>query len=508
MRHGFKMEIWRPNVLLLGPGGAKGFLMLGSLLFLEKTKLLKDIKKIVGISIGSVIGLFYSIGCSITEIIEIALMTQLSEVMTNLDIINIMKTNGLVSHETFRKRMNDKVVEKYGFVPTLQQLYLMTGYEFEVVVTNLNKDEAEYFSHKTQPNLPCVEAVLMSMSLPLFFQSYVYNDSVYVDGAICDPFPIQRYESENVLGIMLKTTPADPKESFFNYMSCVIHAFTTAKEKIMNIPENCKILNIEYQMNDIIGMKMSFETRVDMVLLGFLRGYQFYDQLYKIDPINYPMTNIQKYVSLDFFSALSFPKQEDFILEHIDEISQIDSEEMEDEADEYLMELFESDSDTSISSDEEEEDEEENEEEQEESEDQEERQDKGKEQRQEQEIQEDTVRDMEQHTDQYVEQEERDTEQYMEQGTAQDMGRDIEQEVVETQYRKEEEINESEYEQEDENKVMISEERGSSKKRESPWRKNTGVWSPRRFLNGNVKWKKTKKKKHKKPEWIGGKNRQ
>ena len=334
---------WTPNVLLLGSGGVKGFLTIGSLMFFEKTKLLKNIKKVVGISIGSVVGLFYVIGCSATEILEISLMTQLSEVMTNIDIVNIMKTNGLVSHDVFRKRMNDKVMEKFGFVPTLHQLYMMTGYEFEVVVTNLDKDEAEYFNHQTQPKLSCVEAVLMSMSIPLLFQTYIYNNHIYVDGAICDPFPIHRYSKDKVFGIMLKSTHDDPKESFYNYLAKVIQTFTSTKLKNIEIPPDCKILNLEYKVNDAIGMKVTFEKRVDMVLLGYLRAYQFYSELYKLSPQTYPIT-IQRYHSLDFFNSLPFDKkQDDMILQYVEQPSEVDTEEMEDEADEYLEELFDSD---------------------------------------------------------------------------------------------------------------------------------------------------------------------
>ena len=344
------MEIWRPNVLLLGSGGVKGFLTIGSLMFFEKTKLLKNIKKVVGISIGSVIGLFYVVGCSMTEILEISLITQLSEVMTNIDILNIMKSNGLVSHDIFRKRMNDKVMEKFGFVPTLQQLYMMTGYEFEVVVTNLDNDTAEYFNHLTQPKLSCVEAVLMSMSIPILFQTYIYNDHIYVDGAICDPFPIHRYPRDKVFGIMLKSTHDDPKESFYNYLAKVIQTFTSTKLRNIEIPPGCKILNLEYKVNDTIGMKITFEKRVDMVLLGYLRAYQFYSELYKISPNEYPMV-IQKYHSTDFFSALPFEKkQDDMFLEYVEEPSEVDTEEMEDEADEYLDELFDSDLSEDISS--------------------------------------------------------------------------------------------------------------------------------------------------------------
>lgn len=337
------MEIWRPNVLILGGGGVKGFLTIGSLLFFEKTKMLKDIKKIVGVSIGSVIGLLYASGYSMTEILDFSLMTQISEVVSHIDILNIMKTNGFVSHDVFRKKLNEKIISKFGFVPTFKQLYLMTGYHFEVVVTNLDKNVAEYFSHETQPDFSCVEGVLMSMSLPFIFQTYIHNNDIYLDGAIIDPFPLNRYRNDCVFGIILKTTPVNPRESFFNYLSRVIDSFTTTKEKNIIIPPNCKILNLQYQITDTLGIKMSFENRVDMVLFGYLRGYQFYDEIHRIHPQEYPM-NIQKSLTKDLIH--SFPtfqnQNESFIIDHVEELSDVDSEEMENEGDEYLVDLFES----------------------------------------------------------------------------------------------------------------------------------------------------------------------
>jgi hypothetical protein len=219
----------------------------------------------------------------------------------------------------------------------------MTGYHLEVVVTNLDKNKTEFLSHETVPELSCVEAVLMSMSLPLFFQTYIYKNNIYIDGAITDPFPIHRYEKESVIGILLQTTPSNPKESFFTYMMRVIDTFASTKERNIIVPPKSKVLKLEYQVSDTVGLKMSFEDRVDMVLFGYFRGYQFYEELNKSHPEEYPM-NISKILSKDFFKSLASREKEEnsFILDYIEEISQVDSEELEDEGDEYLMELFES----------------------------------------------------------------------------------------------------------------------------------------------------------------------
>lgn len=298
------MDFWRPSALLLGPGGAKGFLMIGSLLLLEKCKMLKDIRKIVGVSMGAIIGLLINTGCSVTEILEMGLMTDLSEIITNIDVITIMKKNGLVSHDIFRKRMRDKIISKYGFVPSLKQLYLMTGIELEVVSTNLDKDRPEYFSHETEPELCCVEAVIMSMNLPFFFYTYIYKDSIYLDGAISDPFPLQRVEGQRALAIRTTGSPLDPKGSFFNYISQVVNCLTSQKRN-ENTSEDTKILDLVFEINDAIGVNLNFEKRVDMVIIGYLRSYQFLKSMSEIYPENSSyLETVKKFSSSSFFDAI------------------------------------------------------------------------------------------------------------------------------------------------------------------------------------------------------------
>jgi predicted acylesterase/phospholipase RssA len=523
MSLGFKMEVWKPNVLLLGSGGVKGFLMLGSLLFFEKSKMLKDIKKIVGISIGALIGLFYIVGYSITQILEIALMTDISDMINNIDILNIMKTNGLISHEVFRKRIQDKIIEKYGFVPTMKQLYFMTGYDFEIVVTNLDKNKAEYFSYITQPELSCVEAVLMSISLPLFFQTYVLKENIYLDGAISDPLPIERYKSEKVFGILMKASLINPKESFFNYLSSVLQSFTSTKERFIDVPINCKLLNLEYEINDIMGVKTSFEKKVDMFLFGYLRAFQFYQKLNESHPTEYPMF-IQKYTPLEFFSSITaFKKQEDdeFILEYIEKLSEIDSEIMENEGDDYLMDLFEDSSSESSDWSSDSTDVQENQIESEEEvkiqsphlriEDNPSHPSSEQSEHEQISIQ-NEIHEMETENQENkhdatehdaTEQEDTEQEATEQEDTEQEA---TEQEATEQEATEQEDETQEATEQEaedDENTIIVREERRSSLDRSkySPSRISGKIYSPKKFMGSMKKWKKNKKK-HKKPEWI------
>ncbi|GAH01238.1 unnamed protein product, partial [marine sediment metagenome] len=52
-----KKEEWKPNILVIGPGGIKGFYYCGALLSLDSGGILSDVDTIVGCSVGSLIGL-------------------------------------------------------------------------------------------------------------------------------------------------------------------------------------------------------------------------------------------------------------------------------------------------------------------------------------------------------------------------------------------------------------------------------------------------------------------
>lgn len=343
------MDLWTPDALLLGPGGAKGFLMLGALLLFEKCKMLKDVKKIVGVSMGAIIGMFLNIGCTVTEILEIGLMTELNEIITTIDVMTIMKNKGLVSHDIFRKRMRDKVTQRFGFVPTLKQLYMMTRIELEIVVTNLDKDRPEYFSHQTEPDLCCVEAVLMSMSLPLFFYTYVYKDNIYLDGAVAEPFPIHRFKNEKVLAIRMMGCHIDPKDSFFNYISKVVNCLTS-QTRNHSKSKDTKILDLIFEVNDAIGVKLTYEKRVEMVLVGYVRAYRF---LKSYHSCYIPL--IEKYTNQNFFESITIncDQQHSNISEYEDDDSTSVGksigknkgyeQDIEEKGDEYLEECFESD---------------------------------------------------------------------------------------------------------------------------------------------------------------------
>lgn len=258
-----------PETLILGPGGAKGFMILGSLKVLKNHGILNDVKRYVGISIGSSIALLLVCGYEVLDIVYDAL--DIPNIFTdfnkNFNILKLIKetaeNGGLLSNQKIYERLCSRVKKKFGFIPNLKQLFLTTGLELVTVSLNLTKDRTEYISYLNYPEMSCVDAVMLSMNIPIVFHKIRYNNDIYVDGALGDPYPAGRYP--NSLGIIIYTTYSEIDEDnisyFSNIIGCSINQFT--KREL----EKCKTIvipNGKYYLDNI-----SPKDRMDMYHHGY-----------------------------------------------------------------------------------------------------------------------------------------------------------------------------------------------------------------------------------------------
>ena len=78
---------WKPRVLVLGPGGIKGFAILGCLALLEDNGLFNETDTYCGVSIGALICLLMVAGYEIREIIGKAALLDIFKGMLILDIL-------------------------------------------------------------------------------------------------------------------------------------------------------------------------------------------------------------------------------------------------------------------------------------------------------------------------------------------------------------------------------------------------------------------------------------
>ena len=200
--------MWKPNVIMLGPAGAKGFLFIGCLkrLYAEK-EFLSRVKTWAGVSAGAAVSLLIVMGYTIEEIIDLCMDLNIVEDIIGINLDRAREKLGLIHNKTVEEQLKHSILKKFGYIPSLKELYLLTGVHLVLVTYNLDKLRTEYLDKDSEPDLSCLEAAMMSMAVPLLIEPRKYKGDSYVDGAIGAPYPVLHFDTENnnVLGMYISS---------------------------------------------------------------------------------------------------------------------------------------------------------------------------------------------------------------------------------------------------------------------------------------------------------------
>ena len=159
------------------------FAVLGALKHFEK-EMNKNLLELSCASAGSLIGLWVVLGYTIDQIRDIFINTPIKE-LTKPNLKGVYSSYGLISHKPIKEYLKKFCKED----ETFKSLYEKTKIKFHVGAYCVNTDQCVYFSVDTYPNLPVLDAVCASLSVPLLFQSITINGSVYVDGGCFESVP-------------------------------------------------------------------------------------------------------------------------------------------------------------------------------------------------------------------------------------------------------------------------------------------------------------------------------
>ena len=270
---------WLPDVLVLGPGGAKGNLELGALYRLEQENFLRNVNIWIGVSVGAPISLLKVCGYNVTEIINDCISINILDDITGINLdsyIDRMKDHpGLFSNKTVENMLKLRVIQKFGMIPTLMQLYMATGLIFSCITFNTDKLRKEELNKNTEPDLSCVEAAMMSMSIPGIIEPRIYKGNAYVDGAIGDPYPVLLYDDgeHNILGIYIESersnysSAKNPLRLLYRSIQGTIKM--TREEHIEWSSDKCKHLCLKTNVIDTTGISLNNKSKLAMIESGY-----------------------------------------------------------------------------------------------------------------------------------------------------------------------------------------------------------------------------------------------
>lgn len=257
----------KPKALVLSAGATKGHVHLGALHKLYEIKFLDEVETYIGSSIGSAICLMLILGYTPIECFEIAITINLP--IPKSPDMDALKNYGLQKNTYLEEKLKEIVLAKLPSLPTLKELYELTGKTLIAVACDVTTEKTKYFNHLTQPNLNCVQAILMSCNLPLFFQPILYGGHEYVDGGVTDPFPISYLDDGKtpIFGICIQGIHKD--KTFFSYLYRLegMPRRALTKLRVKNLSSMCTVLKIKVEEVNI------FENNLHDNIALFAKGF-------------------------------------------------------------------------------------------------------------------------------------------------------------------------------------------------------------------------------------------
>lgn len=259
----------RKNKLVLSGGGIKGISHLGVLQWMDDRKILDKFDTIIGTSIGALIGSLITIGYKPKDIFDFINLLDFKK-LDGKKPDNFFKKFGLDDGNKIRSvielMFEDRNISKNI---TFNELFDKTKINLIITTTCVNDKKSCYYSKDTYPNMKVIQALRMSISIPLYFMPEVFENKMYIDGGCIDNYPISYFSDniESVFGIYLRDTQIHIND-INNVEDMITHIFLSLLEGIsfnsvrgyekytleIIIPED--ISSVDFNMNNDTKKKL------------------------------------------------------------------------------------------------------------------------------------------------------------------------------------------------------------------------------------------------------------
>lgn len=268
------------NCICLSGGASNGFIQLGALHYAYINNMFEHVTMYIGTSIGSVICLLMSIGYTPMDIYVQTLKLKDCFQFTNFSISMLRKEWGATTIDNFSDNVAILVKKKLDMVPTLKQLYKITGKNFIGVTCQISPTEdmgTKYINYKTDPNMSCIDVIRTSCNLPGICSYLEIDGGLYVDGGLGDHFPIA-YAEEYLYNACIFGVCTANFDALFNidipFISYLLRLLAFSTIEIQKIRREA-LTNTHHTILDIKVDKSIISLTIDETdaRQKFLKGY-------------------------------------------------------------------------------------------------------------------------------------------------------------------------------------------------------------------------------------------
>ena len=193
--------------LVFEGGGVKGIAYVGAMEVLEEKGILGDVRRVGGTSAGAINAVLLAAGYSNDEQREILGTLDFNRFMDDSfgvirDTNRLLNEYGWHKGDFFRNWIGDLIRGKLGTSEaTFRDFQAAERPQLYFYGTNLSTRFGQVFSLEHTPTMRVVDAVRISMSLPLFFAAIRDpRGDVFVDGGLLNNFPIKLFDRLRYIG--------------------------------------------------------------------------------------------------------------------------------------------------------------------------------------------------------------------------------------------------------------------------------------------------------------------
>jgi len=181
--------------LILCGGGPVGLVQYGALKHLTNVNYINitNIKSIYATSIGCIISFIYIVNLEWSWMDDFLIKRPWEKLVnfTPYDYINMFYTKGLLNIEFVTNCLKPLFYAKdIKLTITLKEFYELTNIEFNLFTCNFTRFEKEKLNYITYPDLQVIEAIYMSLTIPILCVPLYKNDGFYFDGGILVVCPL------------------------------------------------------------------------------------------------------------------------------------------------------------------------------------------------------------------------------------------------------------------------------------------------------------------------------
>ncbi|HEX6333651.1 MAG TPA: patatin-like phospholipase family protein, partial [Flavisolibacter sp.] len=232
--------------LVFEGAGIRGIAYAGAITELEHRDMLAGVKRVGGTSAGAITAMAIAIGYSASELATVINSTSYKKFNDGRFLVfggmnRLNRYYGWYRGRQVERWLGELMQYKTGDPDITFEELKQRGYrDLYVTGTSITQQRSIVFSHETHPRMRVIDAVRISLSIPLYFEAVFITPEgqvvrhprskegldVMIDGGIIANFPIRMFDSSRYMG--------DPGSNSFRVNSSTIGFRIDREEQIRN----------------------------------------------------------------------------------------------------------------------------------------------------------------------------------------------------------------------------------------------------------------------------------